>query len=119
MTLKTDEDLADRLLEYADANGKLNEDGVALLSIPGLNVTEVSTAFHIGGKFEARQRAAGLHRWFTVSYDEEIPVSKASDAAFLTEGIEKAEPVEYAQLLVDYPKVTKRAGYVKFEVVNG
>lgn len=93
MTLKTDEDLADRLLEYADANGKLNEDGVALLSIPGLNVTEVSTAFHIGGKFEARQRAAGLHRWFTVSYDEEIPVSKASDAAFLTEGIEKAEPV--------------------------
>lgn len=32
---------------------------------------------------------------------------------------EKNEPVEYAQLLVDYPKVVKRAGYVKFEVVNG
>lgn len=25
-----------------------------------------------------------------------------------------AEPVEYAQLLVDYPKVTKRKGYIKF-----
>lgn len=32
---------------------------------------------------------------------------------------EEAEPVEYAQLMVDYPKVTKRAAYIKFTVPKG
>ena len=30
---------------------------------------------------------------------------------------QEKEPVVYAELLEDYPKVTKRAGYVKFEVI--
>ena len=30
---------------------------------------------------------------------------------------QEKEPVAYAELLEDYPKVTKRAGYVKFEVI--
>ena len=35
MSVKVSEELADRLLEYADAKGELNEDGVALLRIEG------------------------------------------------------------------------------------
>lgn len=93
MTIKVSEDLAGRLLEYADSEGVLNEDGVSLLQISGVNVTGVKTAFHIGGKFENRQRAAGLHRWFKVSYDDNVPASKASTGAAATPGIELAEPV--------------------------
>ena len=93
MTLKVSEDLADRLLEYADGQGVLNEDGIALLQIPGVNVTEAESAFLIGGRFEKRQRAAGLHRWFKVRYDSNVPVSKASGDAASVPGIEFAEPV--------------------------
>ena len=93
MSVKVSEELADRLLEYADAKGELNEDGVALLRIEGLNVTGVKTAFMIGGKFESRQRAAGLHRWFKVCYDDSVPVSKAAGDAVAVPGVEFAEPV--------------------------
>ena len=93
MTVKVSDDLADRLLEYADEQGELNADGVALLNISGINVTGARTSFHIGGKFEKRQRAAGLHRWFRISYDESAPVSKAAGNAAAAPGIEFAEPV--------------------------
>lgn len=93
MTVKVSDDLADRLLEYADEQGELNADGVALLNISGINVTGARTSFHIGGKFEKRQRAAGLHRWFRISYDESVPVSKAAGNAAAAPGIEFAEPV--------------------------
>ena len=93
MSVKVSEELADRLLEYADAKGELNEDGVALLRIEGLNVTGVKTAFMIGGKFESRQRAAGLHRWFKVSFDGDVPVSKAAGDAVMVPGVEYSEPV--------------------------
>lgn len=46
-------------------------------------------------------------------------IAESESKSIDLKAFEKAEPVEYAQLLVDYPKVTKRAGYVKFEVVNG
>ena len=93
MSVKVSEELADRLLEYADAKGELNEDGVALLRIEGLNVTGVKTAFMIGGKFESRQRAAGLHRWFKVSFDGYVPVSKAAGDVVMVPGVEYSEPV--------------------------
>ena len=93
MSVKVSDALANELLEYADADGVLNADGVALLSIPGVEVTSVSTAFRIGGKFERRQKEAGLHRWFQVRYNEDVPVTKASADAAASEGIELAEPV--------------------------
>ena len=37
MTVKVSDDLADRLLEYADEQGELNADGVALLNISGIH----------------------------------------------------------------------------------
>lgn len=46
-------------------------------------------------------------------------IAESESKSIDLKAFEKAEPVEYAQLLVDYPKVTKRAGYVKFEVVDG
>lgn len=111
MTVKVSGELADRLLGHADENGILSPEGMALLSIPGVDITAVSTAFHIGGRFEARQRAAGLHRWFNISYDEDVPVSKASGAAALTEGIEKAEPV----MRVRPASVTMDDPYYKYQ----
>ena len=93
MNIRVSDELSDRLLGYADENGVLNADGIAQLSVPGIDITGVSTTFRIGGRFEKRQRAAGLHKWFTVRYDESVPVTKASEGASETAGIELAEPV--------------------------
>ena len=93
MNIRVSDELSDRLLGYADENGVLNADGIAQLSVPGIDITGVSTTFRIGGRFEKRQRAAGLHKWFTVRYDESVPVTRASEGASETAGIELAEPV--------------------------
>lgn len=93
MTVRVSEEFAETLLEYADDRGVLNEDGVRQFNISGINVTGAKTAFHIGGKFEKRQREAGLHRWFKVCYDDSVPVSKAAGDAVAVPGVEFAEPV--------------------------
>lgn len=93
MKLKVSEALADRLLEQADADGNVSNPEAAGLSVPGIEIKSVSTTFRIGGKFEARQRTAGLHRWFTVNYDENVPVTRASSDFSQLKDIEIVEPV--------------------------
>ena len=49
-------------------------------------------AFYIGGKYEKRQREAGLHLWYVATFDEKLLLTKAS--ADIT-SIEGADIVEY------------------------
>lgn len=93
MTIKVTEELAERLLGDTGNDGEVGMEGLAALKMPGIEITRASTAFFIGGKFEARQRAAGLHRWFNIYYRDNVPLSKASSEAFSVPGIEKVEPV--------------------------
>lgn len=42
-----------------------------------LNVTSVERVFPDGGRFDARHREAGLHRWYRIRYDGSVPATKA------------------------------------------
>lgn len=92
MKIRVSEALADRLLENADEDGNISNPESAGLSISGIDIESVSTTFAIGGKFEARQRKAGLHRWFTVKYNENMPLTRAAESLSAAEGIEITEP---------------------------
>lgn len=92
MKVKVSDELAERLLAGADETGLVGDPAAAGLTMPGIEIKSVSTTFLIGGKFEARQKEAGLHKWFTVSYDENIPLTRAAGNLSQIEGIELTEP---------------------------
>ena len=92
MKIRVSDELAERLLAGADETGLVADPAAAGLTVPGIEIKSVSTTFLIGGKFEARQREAGLHKWFTVSYDENVPLTRASGNLSQIEGIELTEP---------------------------
>lgn len=58
-----------------------------------LGVTSMSRVFPDAGRFEARTRAEGLHRWYKVTYDTSVPATKASEGFYSIDGIEIVEPV--------------------------
>lgn len=92
MKIRVSDELAERLLAGADETGLVGDPAAAGLTMPGIEIKSVSTTFLIGGKFEARQKEAGLHKWFTVSYDENIPLTRAAGNLSQIEGIELTEP---------------------------
>lgn len=92
MKVRVSEDLAERLLKNADEDGTISDPAAAGLSVPGIAIKSVSTTFKIGGKYEARQKKAGLHRWFTITYDKDIPLTRASGDLAAAEGVEITEP---------------------------
>ena len=92
MKIRVSDELAERLLAGADETGLVGDPAAAGLTMPGIEIKSVSTTFLIGGKFEARQKEAGLHKWFTVSYDENIPLTRAAGNLSQIEGIEFTEP---------------------------
>lgn len=93
MKIHVTEELAAALLESADDDGVITETKSAGFDLAGLGISSVRTTFMIGGPFEASQREAGLHRWFTVEYDEDAPLTRASSAISGIEGVEATEPV--------------------------
>ena len=114
MKVKVSDELADRLLAQADATGLVSNPKSAGLAVPGMEIKSVSSTFLIGGKFEARQRAAGLHKWFTVSYDEDVPMTRASGDLSQVEGIEFTEPVlklKKASVTMDDPMYSSQWHY--------
>ena len=114
MKVNVSDELADRLLAQADATGLVSNPESAGLAVPGMEIKSVSSTFLIGGKFEARQRAAGLHKWFTVTYDEDVPMTRASGDLSQVEGIEFTEPVlklKKASVTMDDPMYSSQWHY--------
>lgn len=72
-----------------------------------LGVTSMTRVFPDAGRFEARTRAEGLHRWYKVRYDSTIPATKASEGFHSVEGIEIVEPVRNIRItsIFDDPKL--------------
>lgn len=58
-----------------------------------LGVTSMKRVFPHAGEFEPRTRAAGLHRWYLVEYDENVAYTKASGDMSVIDGVEIVEPV--------------------------
>lgn len=65
-----------------------------------LGAVEVRRVFNEGGKFAERRRKAGLHLWYEVRYEEDLPVSRAMTRFENIEGISYVEPV-YLAVLTD------------------
>lgn len=91
MRIQVSEAQAERWLSDADQDGNVLVFDKNLF--PGLDVISISTSFNIGGKFERRQREAGLHLWYDVVYNEDVPATKASQNVTAAPEIMFAEPV--------------------------
>ena len=58
-----------------------------------LGIEAMTRVFSHGGEFEARRRAAGLHKWYRVEFSSDIPVTKATADLAKIGGIVSVEPV--------------------------
>lgn len=56
-----------------------------------LGIRSVRRVFPEAGEYEARHRAAGLHRWYSISYDASVPATKARDGLAGLPGIEAVD----------------------------
>ena len=52
-----------------------------------LDITSIERVFPDAGRFEARHREAGLHRWYRIRYDGEAPATKAASGLEDLEGV--------------------------------
>ena len=56
-----------------------------------LGIRSAERVFPDAGEFEARHRAAGLHRWYHVSYDRSVSVTKAREGLAAIDGVEAVD----------------------------
>lgn len=70
-----------------------------------LGASKIERVFPYGGKFEPRMQKAGLHLWYDIEFDENIPVSRAVSDFSNIPGIETVEPVLQARRLGDEEEV--------------
>lgn len=82
------------LIEDELTDGNLVTRSVGLnQSLESLGITSMERVFTIGGEYEERQRRAGLHKWYTVTYSPDHSLTKASDNLLHVEGVEEVAPV--------------------------
>ena len=66
-------------------------------ALSSLDIESMERVFPYAGEFEGRTRREGLHKWYKVSFSEEIPATKASVSLEDFEGFEFVEPVRKIQ----------------------
>lgn len=74
MKVQVSEEIAEILLRGRDAAGNVASEAMLQAGFgTDTGIESMRTTFMIGGKFESKQRAAGLHRWFdVVFYDNSV-----------------------------------------------
>ena len=74
---------------------KMNEEFTDTASLgrlfPDLNIVSIERTFPYCGKFEARTRAKGLHLWYDISFDPNVPLTKAATDFTYLEGVQYVE----------------------------
>ena len=88
MNIKVSDELAAQLEESTQKNGEVNLRPFKSLTQQG--VVKMQRLFPDAGKFEARTRAEGLHKWYVLTYEEGHTMTKASEGLMI-EGIEIVE----------------------------
>ena len=63
------------------------------IALSSLNIQHMERVFPHAGEFEGRTRREGLHRWYKVTFSEDMPVTKASGELEDFDGFEFVEPV--------------------------
>ena len=78
-----------------ELEGMTGEDGFVRLpevkSFDGAGIVRMRRLFPPAGKFEARTRAEGLHRWYEVYYDASASLTKAAQGWIAVPGVEEVE----------------------------
>lgn len=73
--------------------------GLSALDLTGINLGayHMEPVFKVGGRFEARQRKAGLHLWYDVYFDEKVPTRSAAQEYQELPEIEYVETIPEAR----------------------
>ena len=79
----------------SELEGITGDDGYvqlpAVKSFDGRGIVRMRRLFPQAGRFEARTRAEGLHRWYEVCYDSSVPITKAAQGWVAIPGVEYIE----------------------------
>lgn len=70
-----------------------------------LGATEISEVFPLDPRFAERHRKYGLHLWYDVRFDEEVPVSRAQTQFADIPGVDYVQPIYMIEPVsaADYP----------------
>ena len=87
----------DELVSMVEAGDALNAvatraDGLAA-TLEGLGITAYERIFPVDEENEARHREFGLHRWYRVRFDSEVPSPAAVERFSMVPGVLNARPV--------------------------
>lgn len=105
--LLVSEELAAQLEAQADRQGIVKCTGTKSSDdlLTGIGVEYMTRTFPYAGRFEARTRARGMHLWYDVYFDENVPLTKAGSDLSRIEGV---TDIEYR------PKI----GRSNYQIVN-
>ena len=102
------------------------EDPMALAaSFPDLKVTSVERLYKGPEKFEARKREMGLHLWYAVEFDQDVPVTRAASDISATGDMEIVSYVYPAKYVsepyypFDDPQLSSQWHYMNFGQGSG
>lgn len=108
MTLLLSDDLTATVEAQTGEDGQVNVSRIPALSPKqiGISITKMTRLFPYAGRFEARTRAEGMHRWYKIEFDESVPLTKAAGGIVKADGIELVELNPKIQI-VGNPEVTE------------
>lgn len=93
------EELSDKL-EAAVSSGERQTKALAAEDVVSkIKIRSIQRTFPYAGRFEARTRKAGLHLWYDVEFDSQIPLDEAGNNMLSIKGVRK---VEYRPVVARY-----------------
>ena len=115
--IQLDDAMADLVLQALESGESLATKAPGLSDIMAqLGVTSIERVFPDAGEFEARSRAMGMHRFFTVTFDSDTPATKAAADFAAIPGVVSAHPSRPIRLRgytkPNDPKFSKQWHYV-------
>ena len=90
-------------------------------ALDAIGVREIERVFPDAGPFEARHRAAGLHRWYRVTYDPTVSRTKAGSALAAIPGVVSVEEPPRISLrsTFDDPRLSRQWHYINTRQQGG
>ena len=118
-----DEELADELEASLQAGTMTTKAEGFKSAMEQMDVVSLERLFPYAGEFEARTRAAGLHKWYKVSYKGSISATKAEATLAEIPGVETVErPRRIKQQATPFfndPYYSQQWGYVNTGSIKG
>ena len=97
------EEMAAIVEEAAATGGVVTKSSALNDLVSSLGITSMRRLFPYAGEFEERTRHEGLHRWYKITFDEEIPVTKAGEQLLSLPGVEIFTPRRRIRSLAKVP----------------